>query len=54
MELFANFCFDQFLHDVIIILFYRSKQNNFLITSRKNWKQVKTQKSTNTLMSILA
>ena len=35
--LFVDFCiftcFYQFLHDVIIILFCRSKQNNFMITS---------------------
>ena len=30
-------CFYQFLRDVIIKLFCRSKQNNFFITSCKNW-----------------
>ena len=30
-------CFYHFLHDVIIKLFCRSKQNNFMITSWKNW-----------------
>ena len=30
-------CFYQFLHDLIIKLFCRSKQNNYLITSCKNW-----------------
>ena len=30
-------CFYQFLHDVIIKLFRRSKQNNFMITTCKNW-----------------
>ena len=29
--------FYQLLHDVIIKLFCRSKQNNFMITSCKNW-----------------
>ena len=29
-------CFYQFLHDVIIVLFCRSKQNNFVIT----WKSL--------------
>ena len=41
-----------FLHDVIIKLFYRSKQNNFLITSCKNWGfQGNSANSTNNLMS---
>ena len=30
-------CFYQSLHDVIIKLFCRSKRNNFMITSCKNW-----------------
>ena len=40
LGLFVDFCvftcFYQFLHDVIIKLFCRSKQNNFMITSCKN------------------
>ena len=39
--LFVDFCvfpcFYQFLHDLIIKLFCRSKQNNFMIRSYKNW-----------------
>ena len=41
IELFVNFCvftcFYQFLHDMTIKLFCISKQNNFMITSCKNW-----------------
>ena len=44
--------FMQFLHELIIKLFYRSKQNNFIITSCKNWqKQGNSVKSTNNPMS---
>ena len=39
--LFVDFCvftcFYQFLHDVIIKLFCFDLQNNFMITSCKNW-----------------
>ena len=42
----------QILHNVIIKMFYRSKQNNFMITSFKNWGiQGNSAKSTNNPMS---
>ena len=41
--LFVFTCFYQFLHYVIIILFCRSKQNNFMITS---WKTGENRKNT--------
>ena len=45
-------CFCLFLHDVIIELFHRSKQNNFRFWSGKfSQLQVKTQKSTNNPIS---
>ena len=50
---FVDFCVYLFLlHDVLMKLFWRSKQNNFIRASCKNWyKQVNTQKSTNNPMS---
>ena len=51
-DFFIFTCFYQFLHNVIIKLFCRSKQNNFMITSCKNWGfQGKSAKSTSNPMS---
>ena len=51
ISVYLSACFYQFLHDVLIKLFCRSKQNNFMSTSCKNWwKQVNMQKSTNNPM----